>query len=76
MATIIDKSTSKPKVVNATICWVWEVITYEYDDYAETEVEKIEAVFYDPWKAAEYALKRFGITSGVRAAMYHIDNCN
>ena len=42
------------------------------DDY----VEEIKAVFFDPWKATEYAMKHFGIASGVRASIYHIDTAN
>lgn len=58
MTKKLDKATSKPKAFNTTKCWVWEVISFDYDDYADTEIEKIEAVFFDPWKAVNYAIQK------------------
>ena len=75
MAKIIDKTTSKPKMANSTYAWVWEVSTYEWDENTDEEIEEIKAVFFDPWKAVEYAIKKYGIASGVKASMYHINNC-
>ena len=75
MARIMDKNTSKPKMQNTTYCWVWEVTTEEWDDRSDDYVEVIKGVFFDPWKATEWAMKIFGINSGVRASMYPIDNC-
>lgn len=75
MAKIIDKATSKPKMQNPVRCWVWEVTTSEWDDRSDDYVEEIKAVFFDQWKATEYAMKHYGIASGVRASIYHIDSC-
>ena len=73
MAKIIDKATSKPRMQNSVRCWGWEVTTEERDDRSDDYVRKIEAVFFDPWKATEYATKHYGIASGVRASIYDID---
>ena len=75
MAKIMDKNTSKPKMANKTFVWVWEVTTYEWNESIDEEVEEIKAIFFDPWKAVEYAIKTYGVASGVKASMYHINNC-
>ena len=75
MAKIIDKATSKPRMVNSTRCWVWEVLRYEWDDYSEDYVQYIAAVFFDPWKATEWPIQKYNVGAAIQASIYHIDSC-
>lgn len=75
MAKIIDKATSKPRMVNTTRCWVWEVLRYEWDDYSEDYVQCIAGVFFDPWKATEWAIQKYNVGAAIQASIYHIDSC-
>lgn len=76
MAKIYDYGKSTPKGINATNVWVWEVVTYEWDDHSDMEVEVRKEVFFDPWKAVNFAISKYGINSGVQAAIYKYDNCH
>ena len=69
---ILDSNESKPRRANTTYTWVWEVIKTDYDDYGNEDNE-IEAVFYDPWKALQYATLKFGICATVQASRYKTD---
>lgn len=75
MTKIMDKNISKPRMVNTTKCWVWEVITQEWDDHADDYVEEIQAVFFDPWNATTWALQKYNIGAAIQASIYHIDSC-
>ena len=75
MAKIIDKETSKPRMVNSTHCWVWEVSRYVWDDYAEDYVLQIKGIFFDPWKATEWAIQKYNVGASIQACIYHINSC-
>lgn len=63
---IQDRAESRPIFMNPSTVFVWEVIRYEWSDQAEDFVEKVAAVFYDPWKAVKYGTAHFGFGYIVR----------
>lgn len=58
---IHDKNQSKPILMNTTTAFVWEVVLYDWDYDGDCQVEKIVAVFYDPWKAVQYGINNHGV---------------
>ena len=75
MAKIMDKATSKPRMVNTTRCWVWEVIHLEWSERSDDYTEEIKAVFFDPCKACQWAIQNYNIGAAIHASIYHIDSC-
>ena len=63
MTKIMDYETSKPKRLNRSRKWtqVWEVIVQRYTGTGNEIKEEIVARFFDPWKAAKYGRKEYGI---------------
>lgn len=75
MAKVHDYATSPRKMRNTTYVYVWEVCTSDYDDRTDEELLTVRAVFFDPWKAVQYATTKFGVACSVQLSCYHIDNC-
>lgn len=63
---IQDKATNRPKLLNTSHAFVWEVITSQWDDNTADTYEKVEAVFFDPWNAVQYAISHFGVNCMVQ----------
>lgn len=57
---IKDRNISKPRLMNSSSAFVWEVTIYKWDDRADDYFEHIDAVFYDPWKAVQYGIQNHG----------------
>ncbi len=56
----LDLNTSKPRLLNTSWAFTWEVITQKFDDRTGDYWDERVAVFYDPWKAVQYGISNFG----------------
>lgn len=74
MAKINDFRTSHPKRANAAYTWAWEVIVQEYNDHCDEYQDNIVARFFDPWKAVQYGVNRYGGMCMVQTVLLHTDN--
>ena len=54
---IQDRAPNRPKLLNTS---------HAFDDRTDEMYEKIEAVFFDPWNAVQYATSHFGVNCMVQ----------
>lgn len=73
MAKIKDFKTSAPRRASVTRTWAWEVIVQEYNDYTDEYEDNIVARFFDPWKAVQFGVDKYGGMCMVQAVLLHTD---
>lgn len=69
---ITDKTQSRPRLMNSSHAYVWEVTTTEWSDRIDDFVDILQAVFYDPWKAVQWATEHYGVGCMVQLSVRQI----
>ena len=58
---ITDAGKNRPRLMNTSHAYVWEVVTTEWSDRIDDFVDVLQAVFYDPWEAVQWATSHYGV---------------
>ena len=58
---IFDEGKARPKIMNSSYCYIWEIVIDEYDEYNDDYVQVIKARFFDPWNAVAWGNMNYGV---------------